>query len=1822
MDSFHPYTNSGDSQRLTHPTQPPQPQQIQQRVLSQFNNQVLVDQSSLQNKSNLSQASGSVPYGSNNGYSQQHLQRAQQQHVSQQQPQMRQPGVPTYSMGTNGQSSYQPQQYQQPVQQQQHSQSRPPNVYNYNNAPAASSLMNQSQNANPSVPDPLGGPAPGPHRTADQTELLRSMYQSRHQQQTHSSSSMQQPSMAQQQHHMQRAAQPQMQQAQRPPSASPGIPPVRRSSPPPNMAYYHQNQPSSMQQQQPQTQQGYQTSTTQPYTSQGYHVSSSQGQTYTSSRTNLPPPQINTSTGYAQVPPRSQQVPQQRHPQMLHQEQSHRVQQQQRQQLSQPSGYPPQQSQQQIPQRPHQLPVSHQHPQSSSQQKQRFNLTPEAKSALREAVLSAIRNNGDIDPILLQRAMAQGLPKQAIINAAIVARDRDRKNRDEREKKRLQQQQQQQQQASTAQVITGTTAQIHPTTIPPRNGQANSQTATSNPNQYSTNQQRQQQLQQIAKQQLLNKRQLEKAAAEAVLRDRQQEEQKKKQQLQLQQQREAQRQRTEEEKKKKEADALRAAADAEAKRNASLMEKMKPWGRTSFALVVGQGSKGCEVKSNSAVASTLVHPNSCWGGATRCSDDTPALLLAFKRIFPEATIDKKFAVMHAEKITSLASQLREKLIQQNPQALDVLVSKDKAPPPHPTPTQLRKRRITSISSKLIESHPLKRFKLQPKREGKFLEKHIRRARTLAADATSKRHKDLLKAIITHQAEFYKFHRMKKTEAARLARTIRDHLNKAEKQKEKEADQAERARIAALRSNDMAAYTSLLEDTKNERLKFLLDKTDECMNQISSLLASRAEEEQEDIMKMGGEGANVTRTFSKTAVSGNYYEMAHVKSEQVRQPSILVGGDLKEYQLSGLQWLVSLYNNRLNGILADEMGLGKTIQTISLIAYLMEMKENPGPYLVIVPLSTLSNWVNEFSKWLPAATVICYKGTPQQRRDIFRNEVLAHFNVLLTTYEFVIRDKGSLRKLEWQYAIVDEGHRMKNNQSKFAVTLGTQYTTRRRVLLTGTPLQNNLPELWALLNFLLPAIFNSAETFDQWFNKPFSSFGKAASNENSDTSEELLSNEERMLIIHRLHELLRPFMLRRVKSEVLDQLPEKVEKVLRCELSSWQKELYKQISTKIIGEAQGKNFNRGLNNVVMQLRKVCNHPFLFTKEGYHINDDIIRSSGKFELLDRMLPKLKAAGHRVLMFTQMVKMMPILEDYFAYRGFTSIRLDGSTTADEREKRMYMFNAPDSPYFIFLLSTRAGGLGLNLATADTVIIFDSDWNPMMDLQAQDRAHRIGQRKDVRVFRIVTQSPVEEKILGRATEKLRMNELVVEAGKFDKAGQDEEEGSSLERLKMMELLLTDFDNSQYGQSTSGGTSEEDYDKDADEGEEDDGRDLLNEMISSNDDDYKVYCEMDLTNAPAPSLYTDIETVPDWIRYPNGKPEKDADLEIAAAAFPHKRRAAEGVVYDDGMTEKQFCRMMDKQAADEEKGKKKRKKKRSRNAVDPSLIIDDFGTGRKRAKVSPVDQFTSTSRQKPVVIAGDKSGNAMVTPEINERLISITRSIIYFKEKGTNRKVSEIFLEKPCPTTYPDYYQLIENPIGMNDILRKCRTNLYSTVNDFRDDWNTLFRNALTYNGEGSWVVIDADTLKAEFNRLMDKNTKTGTDTSKKPLRIKLSLKKTTPKSDTSDNISSTKSLPSSEAVNIQIPQQELSDSGASSDSEDDSDEDGIYSDIVGMDQRTASQAKRSKNRPGGLGSRGGTTREYCIQCIYASSLQHLSTKGTSELMCLEYLASSRTNS
>lgn len=492
-------------------------------------------------------------------------------------------------------------------------------------------------------------------------------------------------------------------------------------------------------------------------------------------------------------------------------------------------------------------------------------------------------------------------------------------------------------------------------------------------------------------------------------------------------------------------------------------------------------------------------------------------------------------------------------------------------------------------------------------------------------------------------------------------------------------------------------------------------------------------------KQSGENGDAAETsltqveddeYNSSSGKNSYYGVAHRIHERVtEQANMLVGGKLKPYQVRGLEWLVSLYNNNLNGILADEMGLGKTVQTISLITYLMERKKVNGPFLIIVPLSTLSNWVNEFQRWAPSVINIVYKGDPVQRRNLSTLLKGGKFNVLSTTYEYVIRDKACLSKIRWKYMIIDEGHRMKNHHCKLTQILNTFYIAPHRLLLTGTPLQNKLPELWALLNFLLPSIFKSCTTFEQWFNAPFATTGEKVE----------LNNEETLLIIRRLHKVLRPFLLRRLKKEVESQLPDKVEYIIKCDMSALQRIIYHHMKTNgvmLTEDKNGKNGSKALMNTIMQLRKICNHPFIFQdieeKLAAHLGytnsiingPEIYRSSGKFELLDRILPKLKQTGHRVLMFCQMTSLMTVMEDYLVYRNFKYLRLDGGTKAEERGDLLKIFNNPESDYFLFLLSTRAGGLGLNLQIADTVIIFDSDWNPQQDLQAQDRAHRIGQK------------------------------------------------------------------------------------------------------------------------------------------------------------------------------------------------------------------------------------------------------------------------------------------------------------------------------------------------------------------------------------------------------------------------------------------------------------------------------------------------------------------
>ena len=564
---------------------------------------------------------------------------------------------------------------------------------------------------------------------------------------------------------------------------------------------------------------------------------------------------------------------------------------------------------------------------------------------------------------------------------------------------------------------------------------------------------------------------------------------------------------------------------------------------------------------------------------------------------------------------------------------------------------------------------------------------------------------------------------------------------------------------------------------------------------------------------GGDAAD-----SAVPGSGDYYKSAHHNLEKLtEQPALLTGGLLKSYQLAGVEWMLSLYNNRLNGILADEMGLGKTVQTIALLAYLMEKKNNKGPFLVCVPLSTLSNWANEFTRWAPSFRVVVYKGTAPMRKDIWREQLSSrNFNVCLTTYDFTMRDKSKLSSVQWNYIIVDEGHRLKNAAAKFTMVLGHDYIARNRLLLTGTPLQNSLPELWSLLNFLLPKIFGSVDDFEAWFSKPFAAYsGKGGTGGDGDKAENLaLNTEEKMLVIHRLHSVLRPFLLRRTKAEVLSQLPEKVERVLRCELSGWQRELYTQVqrygcvavppgsrgaSATPAGSTSGA---RGLSNLIIQLRKVCNHPYLFTDDTEPLsgtNDEIWRCSGKFELLDRMLPKLKRGGHRVLLFSQMTTLLNIMEDFLTYRGYSFLRLDGSTSAADREERMMQFNARDSPYFVFLLSTRAGGLGINLVSADTVVIFDSDWNPTADAQAQDRAHRIGQVREVRVLRLITLSPVEERILARAHDKAAMEALVISAGKFEGKGDEGEEDVQGRRRALEDILREELETKAEEMATPG---------------------------------------------------------------------------------------------------------------------------------------------------------------------------------------------------------------------------------------------------------------------------------------------------------------------------------------------------------------------------------------------------------------------------------------
>ncbi|XP_043102624.1 SWI/SNF-related matrix-associated actin-dependent regulator of chromatin subfamily A containing DEAD/H box 1A [Puntigrus tetrazona] len=531
---------------------------------------------------------------------------------------------------------------------------------------------------------------------------------------------------------------------------------------------------------------------------------------------------------------------------------------------------------------------------------------------------------------------------------------------------------------------------------------------------------------------------------------------------------------------------------------------------------------------------------------------------------------------------------------------------------------------------------------------------------------------------------------------------------------------------------------------------------------------------------------------------------------IKQPKVLSSNfKLQPYQLIGLKWLILLHQHNLSGILADEMGLGKTIQAISFLAHLYE-KGIKGPHLITVPSSTLDNWVRELGLWCPSLKVLIYYGSVEDRRYL-RQDILSglvEFNIIVSTYNLTIgndHDRSLFRKLRLKYAVFDEGHMLKNMNSlryRHLMAINAEH----RLLLTGTPLQNNLLELMSLLNFIMPSMFSSSTS---QISKMFS----------TRSSEEESSFHKERIAHARL--IMKPFILRRVKSEVLKQLPPKVENIEMCPMSDAQQKLYNRLFKRLKKAPNGEK--RELCNVMMQLRKMANHPLLhrqyyttdklaamskaMLKEPTHFDADpalikedmevmsdfelhnlckqyssinsfqlekkLLLDSGKFALLTKVLTRLKEKGDRVVLFSQFTMVLDIVEILLKHLDHQFVRLDGSTPMTERIGLIDKYNT-NPEIFVFLLSTRAGGQGINLASANTVILHDIDCNPFNDKQAEDRCHRMGQTRTVQVIKLISRDSIEACMLRVGQEKLKLEQ--------DMTAEGEEDGAMTEQ--MAELL------------------------------------------------------------------------------------------------------------------------------------------------------------------------------------------------------------------------------------------------------------------------------------------------------------------------------------------------------------------------------------------------------------------------------------------------------
>jgi superfamily II DNA or RNA helicase len=599
---------------------------------------------------------------------------------------------------------------------------------------------------------------------------------------------------------------------------------------------------------------------------------------------------------------------------------------------------------------------------------------------------------------------------------------------------------------------------------------------------------------------------------------------------------------------------------------------------------------------------------------------------------------------------------------------------------------------------------------------------------------------------------------------------------------------------------------LIKEQQTKRYKFLTEQTDlfkhfinvkkEGKNPFAAILEqAKAQKHQAEVENSNFESHDHRHAHRKSEKEedaefinndGEEDSLNVITTHFTESPGYVKGGTMRPYQIEGLNWMISLFENGINGILADEMGLGKTLQTLSLLGYLKFYRSIPGPHLLIVPKSTLQNWLNESNRWVPGLNSFIFHGTKEERDKMIKEKLIpCDYDICITSYEMCLLEKAALRKIAFRYIVIDEAHRIKNENSSLSLIVREFHSTNR-MLITGTPLQNNLHELWALLNFLLPDIFSSSEDFDSWFSggdaeeeKGESEVGdehdkaNKTTDDKDQTVDKASANEEQELLMQQLRKLLQPFLLRRLKADVEHSLKPKKEVNLYVGLSDMQRNWYQKILERdleaVNGLSKGREGKTRLLNIVMQLRKCANHPYLFdgAEPGppYTTDSHLYENSGKMLVLDKLLQRLKANGSRVLLFSQMSRMLDIFEDYCAWRGYEHCRIDGQTAHIDRIEAIDEFNRPGSDKFIFLLTTRAGGLGINLATADIVIMYDSDWNPQVDLQAQDRAHRIGQLKQVCVFRFITENTIEEKVIERALQKLRLDQLVIQQGRMANA-------------------------------------------------------------------------------------------------------------------------------------------------------------------------------------------------------------------------------------------------------------------------------------------------------------------------------------------------------------------------------------------------------------------------------------------------------------------------